>query len=832
MNMLLLLLHSMLSLAEPTKDPMNIDTVPSVVDDGKWYIIELTSLCTKDTSKHLNYDAVRQHLKLRYLIGRQQRLAPRMNFGFASFDVCNDFKALTSVLSNIFLEEKYRGYDNNPRTNQNECGSVRSCTEDVNKLATNILVVISHLPTRMTQYTSEILSVYYIPYFAYTTDTDTHHALLSTQYQFFFTTDMFLYSDIQIVTFNYILKYGFKHIVFVSIKYDGETLQAFHRERFFRELTYFHDICVEMKEIDITEIKSCIEEIKNDETIRMIILWGRISIHEAFINETIGMSDRVWLWYSDGTYMDFHNLDNYKSEKNALLNHIFVQHPFFTYQSLRDRFSYGTLKKWVRQDTYQSILDDSWIKRFNKEQELNTTEPDLFSHFDANVSIAGENTEAMILPIWYVQPFRRLRYDPLNLFYERLFATTRIQLGKFVFEADNTREFKFDLNHIESHFERISNISKGEYRPRICQAGFEPKKEVFVKEGFVKVFQWHCVSCREGLVKFKNGTHPCTTCPGLTVPNDKKTECYDPYEDEFLNYTDTKSIVLLSLIAPCTVFNLLAIIVYAKYRSTPIMTASGAIVSLIQLHMHLVISVQVIPTFFGKLNMNKCIFQVVVFGVLLTLILSFLFTKTHKMIYAFNAQVQISKVDVIISKAVEIFVSVTLVLIQILIGVLGYFQLKPSIEIILNASELTRKTKCQNMSYFRAHYIYILVLTLLCSIQAFRARNLPKYFTETAEIAYSMYIALLIIIIRFPIVASNQIVDKNLANAVFILVTNNLLMFLRFTKPVFIVLFQPAKNTKEHVRNAIMERVRKDTEQRMAERIRKNTSTTTLESNI
>lgn len=790
------------------------EPIPSIVDVGKYNVIEITSMCFADNTTRLDYEAIRQHIKLRYLVGRQQRLNRRMKIGLISYDVCHDKKKLGAVLSQMYLDMKYRTSKGN------------GCVKD----SSNVISVVSFMPHYLTKLAAEVLALNDFMYFAYNNhsgmDVIPHKASTNM-----FSSDILLNADVNIIV-DIVRTNRFKYISLLYLKNNAQSLVSIHRQQLWDELIKIPGICVDMKDLHVSSpenISSYIESIKRNKKIRLVIIWSKRIFRESFINQTDDMQNRIWMWYSDNT---FDNNYDYYINPTSLACHIFIWHPFYVYQHLNTRFQYKDIKRNILQKTYDSILNDPWIKRFNDENEINASDSKMFSHFDHDKSIIGEHIESLITPLWWSQPFKILYRRSMGylMWYVRYLARVRM-CRHILVDPENTTRLSCSLKDVKSIFIKVSNRENGLCcKPVKCPPGKEPVKTTFKKKGFIKVFRWKCKKCPSDKVKSNYSRESCVHCPGTTVPNKDLIECYDPYKDIYLTFTDLKSLVLLSILFPFLIYNLVLIFIFYYFRHTPIIVASGSTANLVQLSAHLLISIELLLLFFGKLSTIKCTLQVATTGILFTLILSILFTKTQKILFAFEAKIQVSKNDVVVTKAVEIFVSVLLIAVQILISVVSYFQLTPSVETTIDTESISRKLTCSTKLYFRTQFVYILILAIMCAIQAFRARNLPKYFTETTEIAYSMYITLVVIMIRFPILSSEKVKDKNFANAIFIILLNNTQMVIRYTKMFYTVLFHPEKNTKKYVRNMIMQDIRRKTEECIAERIRRNTGQEIYES--
>ena len=308
-------------------------------------------------------------------------------------------------------------------------------------------------------------------------------------------------------------------------------------------------------------------------------------------------------------------------------------------------------------------------------------------------------------------------------------------------------------------------------------------------------------------MKSTHSNDSCVKCHDKLIPNKEKTSCINPYHDEYLKLGDTFSWILLAMIIPTAIFNITAIVTFLKYRKTPIIKSSGMNSSCVQLVAHWLIFVEIFILFFGKVNDVLCVAQVVVSGNLLTIIMSITIGKTQKLLFAFQSKVRLDHHAVLISKATEICISLVCITAQVIISfvsMLGSYSLTQTSQIIDDRSQITF---CKTKSNFLHQFTFIIVLSLFCCVQAFRSRNLPYYYSQAKQIVYAMYITIIIIAVRYPIIHSQDDGSQVFLNAVFILSINDTLLLLTFTQPVFVALFRKKKNTTHHFRNIIMKNI-------------------------
>ena len=118
-------------------------------------------------------------------------------------------------------------------------------------------------------------------------------------------------------------------------------------------------------------------------------------------------------------------------------------------------------------------------------------------------------------------------------------------------------------------------------------------------------------------------------------------------------------------------------------------------------------------------------------------------------------------------------------------------QIEP-IEMAVSIDHGTYNTvyNCHVMFHLSGQLVYIILLEVICCIQAFRARNLPDIFNETKYITFAMFSATLVMLITVPLVASYENpIDKNTVISVAIMIANLLILLILYTHKVVIIWF-------------------------------------------
>ena len=137
----------------------NRNITNTVQDLGKYNVISFTSFNSNNVPKQV----ARFHLKLRYIIGRQQKINRYMKIGFVNYNICKEKYFLTERLIEILTKKEFNPYGDILQNNGSCCKLCRCINYD----PSTIITIISYLPPDLTTLTASILSGTVLPLFAH-----------------------------------------------------------------------------------------------------------------------------------------------------------------------------------------------------------------------------------------------------------------------------------------------------------------------------------------------------------------------------------------------------------------------------------------------------------------------------------------------------------------------------------------------------------------------------------------------------------------------------------------------------------------------------------------
>ena len=317
---------------------------------------------------------------------------------------------------------------------------------------------------------------------------------------------------------------------------------------------------------------------------------------------------------------------------------------------------------------------------------------------------------------------------------------------------------------------------------------------------------WICSNCeRIFFVKLTKGLGRCFLCPDITKSNNERTKCVDPYNNNYLEWRNTSTIIPICLSVAGMLFCFLTIVLFIKFRSTPVVTSSNFISSFLQI-ISVLIFFMIFPVIIvGKPSTFCCKIQPIFVGLIFTLIIATLLTKVQNALTVFRAKHKITRHEKLVSKSIRTFIVALFLLISATIFVVTLFRKEIKMITVLDATFMQWNIYCNSYIHLHCQVVYIALMLLLWNIQGYRARQLPENFKESKVIIHGSFISNVCLLLIFPLFYSQENeVSKASVNLIVLLVTMMILLFTMFGGRIYVLVFRPDLNTKEHFKQVIM----------------------------
>lgn len=192
---------------------------------------------------------------------------------------------------------------------------------------------------------------------------------------------------------------------------------------------------------------------------------------------------------------------------------------------------------------------------------------------------------------------------------------------------------------------------------------------------------------------------------------------------------------------------------------------------------------------------------------LLRLIMAIYIIKTNQLLTIFQSDTKIDRKVCLKFKKImfpAVYLTANIFISTVVLTVYSKFEFE-----VLEVQSTTLKYNFCNMeAYFHIDVALVILLSMICSVQAFIARKLPTNFNETFYIFLGMFTTTILLLLLLPLNASfSEDGQKIFVNSVMIYSANMALISIAYGYKIHIMLFQKHLNTKEAFQRIMLQSI-------------------------
>ncbi|KAK3723817.1 hypothetical protein QZH41_019485 [Actinostola sp. cb2023] len=640
--------------------------------------------------------------------------------------------------------------------------------------------------------------------------------------------------------------FGWKYVAAVAVdhSYGRYGVRALERESYDRK-----SFCIAMVEYFTRsgykgQVKSIVEKLKRESNIQVIVFWSNYEPARRFFEEASGqrlfgrtflMSEALATIGKDvlerhvGVLGSSLGIIPHQYEDNGFTKHLKTLTPAATKQNPWWQEFWETefnCSSADRSDRYKACgdsltLGDSFEKLYNSFIPYLSDAVYAVAHaLDLMIQCKGPNPSGASCLGSSLQPRDLAAYmknvsfqgltgnvvfsdegNPVHSFYDIVNFRPDITNKKYsivpVGSWEGSRDSeKLNINISLIEWNNDENLAPESTCSKVCPPGYKQTDTV--------ACCWECLECPEGFVNPHPGYPNCTKCPVEQKANKKKTRCIDlPIVN--IKWSHPMAALSVTLSAIGLVATVFAMGVFFVKRDTPIVKASNRELSFVLL---VIIIMCFMLTFLHISHPNDALCLVIQPWryITCTYCVSILYLKTNRLVSAFQTNLVPSWFKkYILDRKRQLAVVFLLNIIQIVLTTIWlvvdppfmFKDIKPQYHIFLTCRPCSTPV---GYALRAVMFAYLVFLSGLCSLYAFKARRLPENFNEAKFIGFAMYILLVSWVVYYPVDSELEGSYITFVACATALLTAYGLLGCLFVPKVYIMLAHPEQNTADIVK--------------------------------
>ena len=767
------------------------DCASVVKEDGIVYVVGIFSICENNKDRSIDHTALLYHLMLKDYISKcnvKNKFKPE-RIGTISFDVCNDTRILTNVITSLMLDPMYRLKINKTK-NYYQCSSI-TCTQ-----TSTIIAIFTYVSVELTSLAANLLITENIPVFSIN---ENNKQKKNEIWPLFFPIQNSI--DDSYAEREFFMHFGWESIALITLTDDQE-------QNYFNEIQQLYHVLVE-KQNTMCVVKMVVEKSNKTAIIQLVyrlkqrsdlqVIYTKGNLRDTFA--FLRAADKLRLY--NRTLFVSTDVKRYIDRvPRKLLNGLFLTSNYLSVTKIFDKFKSNTnitLDPWFIK--YQQYFmkphqsNNITFQTFAKYNNLNLSSTIEFSMAFTGLMFNQFNQKTLKLDIRKIKIITK-RYFNSYGFKLNINITGMINMSKSYIARNDILILRHDIPNILEWPNNQKLPPKVDCPKISCPSGYFTELSLTKSNSKEMEIKWNCRMCPADYIKFGNGYGKCKRCLGIYKSNNARTFCFDPNTNKYIRITDNSMIVVVPFTAFGVIFTLFAIFIFTYYKNTPMIKSSNYPISIFQLFIHFIAFLLTMLLFIGKPKFTSCLMRPFIIGLLLTTVHVIILAKTQFLLFAFQRKKH-SGNQILQVKTFNTICGIIMVMTNVCVFVVAITLKHPLVTEYTNEKKLQRSIYCNTDTHIHIQVIYLIFMAVICIIQGLRARTLPENYSETNSIVIAMFFTIVILTVYFPIYLSQpNPYDKTIANMLLVILLNIIIVMIMYGYKLYIVLFCQHLNTK------------------------------------